>query len=494
MATDLRNDPSNLVIFGATGDLAERMLLPSLYFLERDGLLPSALTIIGCSRTDLTDDAFRARMHDAVARRVGEIDPATWTAFSRRLRYCCIDFDAAGDFARLAGILKQAGEPRQDNFYLSTSPKHYSPICANLHAAGIAMPHGRVIIEKPIGHDRESCRAINDDVARAFPEERVFRVDHYLGKETVQNLIALRFANTLFEPLWGRESIAHVQITIAETVGVEGRWDYYDEYGAMRDMLQNHILQLLCLVAMEPPAKLDPDSVRNEKVKVLRSLRPIRGKAVLRDAVFGQYRAGEIGGAAVQPYAAEAGGRASDTETFVAIEAGIDNWRWAGVPFYLRTGKRLARRRTEIVIQFREVPHSVFAGPAGADIVANRLTIALQPQEEISLLLMNKTAGLSAAGMRLHPLSLNLSLTDAFEKTAPRRRIAYEHLLLEALKGDPTLFVRRDEADAAWTWIDGIAEGWRNAGRAPEPYAAGSAGPAHAEELIARRNFAWNAL
>ena len=494
MPDGLRDAPSNLVIFGATGDLAERMLLPSLYFLERDGLLPPQLTIIGSARSDLTAEAFRARAREAVSKRAADFDIAAWTAFSRRLDYCRVDAEEPGDFVTLAAMLKKTGEPRKDSFYLSTSPKHYSPICANLAAAGIAMPHGRVIIEKPIGHDRESCRAINDDVARAFPEERVFRVDHYLGKETVQNLIALRFANTLFEPLWGRESIAHVQITIAETVGVEGRWNYYDEYGALRDMLQNHILQLLCLVAMEPPAKLDPDSVRNEKVKVLRSLKPIRDQAVLGDAVFGQYRAGAIDGTAVPPYAAEAGGHASATETFVAIEAGIDNWRWAGVPFYLRTGKRLARRRTEIVIQFRDVPHSVFSGPAGADIVANRLTIALQPQEEISLLLMNKTAGLSAAGMRLHPLSLNLSLTDAFEKTAPRRRIAYEHLLLEALKGDPTLFVRRDEADAAWTWIDGIAEGWHSAGRSPEPYDAGSNGPARAEDLIARRNFTWNAL
>ena len=494
MPNDPRNVPSNLVIFGATGDLAERMLLPSLYFLERDGLLPERLTIVGCSRSDLSDETFRSRVRDAVGGRAGDLDDQAWAALARRLRYCRVDVERPEDFAKLSTVLRQAGEPRQDSFYLSTSPKLYSPICANLLSAGIAMPFGRAIIEKPIGHDRESCRAINDDVARAFPEERVFRVDHYLGKETVQNLIALRFANTLFEPLWGRESIAHVQITIAETVGVEGRWGYYDEYGALRDMVQNHILQLLCLVAMEPPAVLDPDSVRNEKVKVLRSLRPIRGAAVLNDVVFGQYRAGAMGGGAVPDYASEAGGRASNTETFVAIEAGIDNWRWAGVPFYLRTGKRLARRRTEIVIQFRNVPHSVFSGLARDDIVANRLTIALQPQEEISLLLMNKTAGLSAAGIRLHPLSLNLSLTDAFEKTAPRRRIAYEHLLLEALRGDTTLFVRRDEADAAWTWIDGIAEGWRESGRAAEPYAAGSTGPERADALIARRNFAWNGL
>ena len=494
MPSHAPNEPSNLVLFGATGDLADRMLLPSLYFLERDGLLPTPLKIVGCARTELSDDAFRNRVRDAVGRRARDIDPTAWARLVRRLQYCRIDAERPEDFVNLAGFVRQAGEPRQDSFYLSTSPKLYSPICENLRATGIAMPYGRVIVEKPIGHDRESCGAINDDLARAFPEERIFRVDHYLGKETVQNLIALRFANTLFEPLWGRESIAHVQITIAETVGVEGRWDYYNEYGAMRDMVQNHILQLLCLVAMEPPARLDPDSVRNEKVKVLRSLRPITGNAVLEDVVFGQYGAGQVDGVALPPYVGEAGGQSSTTETFVAIEAGIDNWRWAGVPFYLRTGKRLARRRTEIVIQFRDVPHSVFSGPARDDIVANRLTIALQPQEEISLLLMNKTAGLSAGGMRLHPLSLDLSLSDAFERTAPRRRIAYEHLLLEALKGDTTLFVRRDEADAAWTWIDGIADGWRTAGLPPESYASGTVGPARADALLVRRHFAWNAL
>ena len=486
--------PLNLVIFGATGDLSLRMLLPSLYFLEADGLLPPGLAIVGSARSALSEDAFRTRAHDALAARAGALDAKAWDAFARRLRYVALDVESPGGFAPLAALLRERGEVREDTFYLSTSPKHYSPILANLKAAGIAMPHGRVVLEKPIGHDRASCNAINEDVAAVFPEDRVFRVDHYLGKETVQNLLALRFANALFEPLWNRESIAHVQITIAETVGVEGRWGYYDEYGAMRDMLQNHILQLLCLVAMEPPAKLDPNAVRNEKVKVLRSLRPITGSQVRSDAVFGQYRAGHIEGAAVPGYADEAGGRASATETFLAIEAGIDNWRWAGVPFYLRTGKRLARRRTEIVIQFREVPHSVFSGAAQNDIMANRLTIALQPQEEIALLLMNKTAGLSAAGMRMSPLSLNLSLTRAFEKAAPRRRIAYEHLLLEALRGDQTLFVRRDEADAAWEWIDGIAQGWRDSGAAPEPYAAGSTGPDRAAHLIARKGFSWNAV
>jgi glucose-6-phosphate 1-dehydrogenase len=490
----MTSTPHHLVIFGATGDLSLRMLLPSLYFLEADGLLPPGLAIVGSARTALDDEQFRMRAHEAVVKRSGAVDARIWDSFARRLHYLPLDAEDPSGFAALGDFLGARGTPRDDTFYLSTSPTLFRPILAQLQAFGIAMPFGRIVIEKPIGHDRASFNAINDAVAAVFPEERVFRVDHYLGKETVQNLLALRFANTLFEPLWNRESIAHVQITVAESVGVEGRWDYYDEYGAMRDMVQNHILQLLCLVAMEPPAKLDPDSVRNEKVKVLRSLRPILGAQVRSETVFGQYRAGHIEGAAVPGYADEAGGHASGTETFVAIEAGLDNWRWAGVPFYLRTGKRLARRRTEIVIQFREVPHSVFQGAAQADIVANRLTFALQPQEEIALLLMNKTAGLSAAGMRMSPLSLNLSLTKAYEKSAPRRRIAYEHLLLEALKGDQTLFVRRDEADAAWTWIDGIADGRRALGAAPEPYAAGSSGPDRATHLIARKGFSWNGL
>ncbi len=314
--------------------------------------------------------------------------------------------------------------------------------------------------------------------AEVQTQSRIFRIDHYLGKETVQNLLALRFANILFEPLWNKTHIDNVQITVFETVGVEGRWGYYDQYGALRDMVQNHILQLLCLVALEPPAKLDPDAVRDEKVKVLRSLKPITGHAVEVKTVRGQYADGNVEGAAVPGYAREAGGRSSDTETFVALEAEIDNWRWAGVPFYLRTGKRMGKRLTEIVIQFRPVPHSVFAGDGHHDLIPNRLTITLQPEERISLALMNKTPGLTSQGMRMNPLSLNLSLDDAFR--THRRRIAYEQLLLDALNGNPTLFVRGDETEAAWKWIDGIIAGWKESRMKPEPYWAGSDGPERA--------------
>ena len=473
-----------LVIFGATGDLARRMLLPSLYFLERDGLLHSPLRIIGAARSDLDRDRFRALVRDAVAERVGKLDEAPWLALANRLDYCRLDASKPSDYPALGEFLDE-----RSVFYLALSPQHYSAACANLRAAGLATAQSRVVVEKPIGHDLESCRAINACLAYAFDEQRIFRIDHYLGKETVQNLLALRFANVLFEPLWNRACIDHVQITVAESVGVEGRWAYYDAYGALRDMVQNHILQLLCLVAMESPARLDPDAVRDEKAKVLRSLRPIRGREAAARTVRGQYVQGQIEGVPVPGYESE--GSESNTETFVALEAEIENWRWAGVPFYLRTGKRLAQRHTEIVIQFLGVPHSAFGRAGNRDLIPNRLTITLQPQERISLLLMNKAPGLTAEGMRLSPLPLDLSLTDAFR--TQRRRIAYESLLLDALTGNPTLFVRGDEVEAAWAWIDGIAAGWKEAGIAPEFYAAGSRGPEVADALIARRGYSWSA-
>jgi glucose-6-phosphate 1-dehydrogenase len=306
----------------------------------------------------------------------------------------------------------------------------------------------------------------------------------------VQNLLALRFANTLFEPLWNNLTIDHVQITVAETEGVGERWPYYDEYGALRDMLQNHMLQLLCLVAMEPPSDMEPDSVRNEKVKVLRSLRRFSRVDATSSSIRGQYTTGVVGGKQVKAYEAERGQK-SGTETFVALRADIDNWRWAGVPFFLRTGKRLPERRTQIAIQFKPVPHSIFDGPARDDMVANRLVIDLQPDEDIELLLMNKAPGLTAGGMRLKSLPLSLSLLRAYEGPGARRRIAYERLLLDVINGNSTLFVRRDEVEEAWRWVDGVAEAWREAGLAPKPYAAGSWGPAGAFALIERAGRAW---
>jgi glucose-6-phosphate 1-dehydrogenase len=474
-----------IVIIGATGDLAQRMLYPSLYFLDSEGLLADDFRIIGGSRSALSDEAFIARVEQSVRERADDyFDAADFERFRRRLCYRVVDADQPATFQNLAVLLAGATETI---FYLSTSPSLYEAISYNLRAADVARADSRVIVEKPIGHDLASCREINDALARVFDEREIFRIDHYLGKETVQNLIALRFANTFFEPLWNHVSIDHVQITVAEAGGVEGRWGYYNDYGALRDMVQNHMLQLLCLVAMEPPANLDPDSVRNEKVKVLRSLRPITGRDVERKTVRGQYRAGVADGRTVTGYLDEDGGAASDTETFVAIQANIDNWRWAGVPFYLRTGKRLPSKSSEIAIQFRAVPHSIFAGD---DLIANRLIIRLQPEEEVALTLMNKTPSLE--GVQLRAVDLNLSLTNAFKEQAPRRRIAYERLLLEAIKNNQTLFVRRDEAEAAWIWIDAIIESWKRYDYKPTAYAAGAWGPAGAFALIERNGHSWH--
>ena len=477
--------PRLIVIIGATGDLAQRMLYPSLYFLSAEKLIPDDLVIVGCSRGDTSDAKFAERTGESIKARAGKFfDEGAWQKLKPRIRYAKLDATDAKSFSSL----KPHFEAAQDVlYYLSTSPRYYTQICAHLRTSGLVGKHARVIVEKPLGKDLASCQAINDCLAATFGEENVFRIDHYLGKEAVQNLLALRFANTFFEPLWDKVSIEHVQITVAETIGVDDRFGYYDEYGALRDMVQNHLLQLLCLLAMEPPASLDPDSVRNEKVKVLRSLRRFEGRDVDRKTVRGQYRAGVADGRAVPAYTDEPNGHPSNTETFVALAVNIDNWRWAGVPFYLRTGKRLAVRRSEIVIQFRPVPHSIFAD---SDLIANRLTIRLQPEEDISLLLMNKTPSLAQNGMELKPLGLNLSL-ESLAGSASRRRIAYERLLLEALAGKSTLFVRRDEAEAAWEWIDHISAAWTHQGTPPTPYAAGSWGPSGVFALTERNGHSW---
>jgi glucose-6-phosphate 1-dehydrogenase len=480
-----------LVLVGAGGDLAWRMLLPSLFFLELDGLLAPGFRIWAVSRDEEITDRFRARLWEALRRQPRTAAHASaevaWSRFAARLNYVAAD---ASDPTGLGGLVRAMGERagRDALFYLATSPSSYGAICRGLQAAGLVGDGARVVLEKPIGRDLAGCRRINEAVAEVFSEGRILRIDHYLGKETVQNLIALRFANVLFEPLWNSRTIDHVQITIAETEGVGERWPYYDEYGALRDMVQNHLLQLLCLVAMEPPSDLDPDSVRSEKVKVLRSLRPIDRADAGRSTVRGQYAAGVIEGGAVRGYVDERGAP-TDTETYVALRAEIDNWRWAGVPFFLRTGKRMPERRTEIVIQFRNVPHSIFAGESRADLVANQLVIRLQPQEDISLLVMNKAPGLARDGVRLE--ALPLSLSNGGGSPAGPRRIAYERLLLDALDGNSTLFVRRDEAEKAWEWVDGVAEAWRHAQIAPRPYAAGTWGPAGAYALTERSGRCW---
>jgi glucose-6-phosphate 1-dehydrogenase len=475
--------PGAFVIFGATGDLARRMLFPSLYFLDADGLLPEGLRIIGAARSPHDDKEFRGLVEEWVRERAGSFfSKEAWGEFAKRLTYQGGD---ATDAASYAGLKTKLGDAGETIFYLSTSPALYTPVVKGLAAQGLTGAPNRIIVEKPIGKNLKTYEAISNAIGEHFSEQRTFRIDHYLGKETVQNLIALRFANALFEPLWNRHNIDHVQITVAETLGVEGRFNYYDEYGAMRDMVQNHLLQLLCLIAMEPPSNLRADSVRGEKVKVLRALRPLSDSELTQKTVRGQYARGVTDGKSVPGYIEEEGGKPSDTETFVALCAHVDNWRWAGVPFYLRTGKRLPKRSSEIDIQFRDVPHSIFNGSV---LLPNRLRITLQPEESISLTIMNKTPTLG--GFELQPLSLNLSLLDAF-KGETRRRIAYERLLLEAINNNSTLFVRRDEAEAAWLWVDRIVEGWARTGMKPAPYPAGSWGPAGAFALTERNGHSW---
>ncbi|MFZ5720177.1 MAG: glucose-6-phosphate dehydrogenase [Pseudomonadota bacterium] len=477
-----------IVLFGATGDLARRMLLASLYFLDADGFLPQGFRIVATARTDLSRDAFLEQTRKALSERAEGIDEAVWARFSARIHYVGADATTADGAAALKPALEGCSRPF---FFLAVSPSIFEPVCLALKEAGIATDQTRIVLEKPIGRDLESSQHINAALGRVFDENQIFRIDHYLGKETVQNLIALRFANTLFEPLWNSLSIDHVQITVAETGGVGARWPYYDEYGALRDMLQNHMLQLLCLVAMEPPSDMDPDSVRNEKVKVLRSLRAFTRMDANDKSVRGQYTAGVVTGKSVTGYEDERGQK-TGTETFVALRADIDNWRWAGVPFFLRTGKRLPEKRTQIVIQFKPVPHSIFGQASIHDLVANRLVIDLQPDEDISLTLMNKAPGISSGGMRLQSLPLSLSLLRAYEGPGSRRRIAYERLLLDVVHGDPTLFVRRDEVEEAWRWVDGVADAWAEANLAPKSYAAGSWGPSGAFALIERFGRAWS--
>ena len=478
---------SHLLLFGATGDLSHRMLLPSLYGLHAEGLLPADLAIVATARSDLDDAAFRATAIEALAEHVPAdfFDRVIADKFVERFTYVALDATQPAGFAKLAERI----DPAQGlAIFLSTAPSLFKATIDGLVGAGLTGERVRLALEKPLGNDLASSREINDAVAAAFPEERTFRIDHYLGKETVQNLLALRFGNSLFEPLWTGAHIDHVQITVAETVGLEGRGDYYDGAGALRDMVQNHMLQLLALVAMEPPADFDATAVRDEKVKVLRSLRPIRADEVADRAVTGQYRDGAVDGAPVRAYTDELG-HASTTETFVALKAQVDNWRWAGVPFYLRTGKRMPDRKTEIFIQFKCVPHSMFA-KRGAKTTPNKLIIAIQPEENIRLMVMAKTPGLDRDGIRLREVPLDVGLDNAFADK--RRRIAYERLLLDLIAGDPTLFVRRDEVEAQWQWIDGVRAAWAEAGATPKIYSAGSWGPSAAIALTERDGVHWH--
>ena len=467
----------DFILFGGTGDLAVRKLLPALYRLHAQGLLPATTQIIASGRGQEDDAAYRMRMHAALESR--GLPMQHWAEFERRLGYQPLDARQPEEFRALAARL-QPGRTRV--FYLSTAPSLFSPICQGLHAHGLIQPDSRIAVEKPLGHDLASSQAINDDIGRYFHETQTYRVDHYLGKEGVQNLLALRFGNVLLEPLWRREWVRDVQITVAEQEGIGSRGEFYDHTGAMRDMMQSHLLQMLSIIAMEPPPSIDADAVRDEKLKVLSALEPLHGEAVLAHTVRGQYQASAAGPA----YRAEAGVQPdSQIETYAALTARINTWRWAGVPFFLRTGKRMHERLAEIVITFRDVPTSIFDTPL-AGMQANRMVIRLQPQETMTLHLMAKTPG---DGIRLQPVALNLD----FSKAAQQRRMdAYERLLGDILKGNLTLFVRRDEQEAAWRWVEPILRAWNDLGQRPHPYAGGSWGPAAAEAMLARHGLYWH--
>lgn len=479
-------DPFDLVVFGATGDLARRKLLPALFERDCAGQLPPEGRIIGVSRRPMEEAAFRAFARDAVEDRDGIETHAgsDLPRFLDRLTYVAADALSDEGWDGLARCLA-AGAERIRVFYLAVAPDLIGPICARIGAHGLVTPYSRVVMEKPVGHDLASALAVNAAVGEVFPEEAVFRIDHYLGKETVQNLMALRFANALFEPVWNNAHIDHVQITVAESIGTAGRAGYYDSAGALRDMVQNHILQLLCLVAMEPPVSLEADAVRDEKLKVLKALDPIDAGTAPRLTVRGQYRAGASAGGAVPGYLEELGVPASNTETFVALKAHIANWRWSGVPFYLRTGKRLASRVSEIAVAFRPIPHSVFDSQAGP-IRPNRLIIRLQPDEGVRLWLMIKDPG--PGGMRLEHVPLDMSFASVFGVRNPD---AYERLIMDVVRGNQTLFMRRDEVEAAWRWIDPIQQAWRAEREPPKPYTAGTWGPSAAIALIERDGRTW---
>jgi glucose-6-phosphate 1-dehydrogenase len=478
-------EPFDVVVFGGTGDLAYRKLFPALFHREVDGQLVDPTRIIGVSRGEIAPQEYRAHIAEALKTFAGsnESNAVACERFLQRIDHVAVDIKGDVGWKVLAGKLD--GDPKKVRaFYLATSPDLFGGVAHKLAAEGMVTPASRIIVEKPIGKDGASAGAINDAIGEVFAEHQIYRIDHYLGKETVQNLMALRFANTLFEPLWNSAHIDHVQITAAESIGVEGRGAYYDNAGALRDMVQNHLLQLLCLVAMEPPSSLQADAVRDEKLKVLKALIPINDGNASVMTVRGQYRAGASNGNAVPGFIEEIGRSDSTTETFVAIKAGIGNWRWAGVPFYLRTGKRLPQRVSEIVIAFRPVPHSIFDS---SPIAANQLVIRLQPDEGIKLWLMIKEPG--PGGMRLQHVSLDMSFARTFDKPVPE---AYERLLMDVIRGNATLFMRRDEVEAAWRWVDPIREAWSRLPEMPRPYIAGTWGPAAAIALVERDGRTWN--
>ncbi len=483
----------DLALFGALGDLSLRKLYAALYHLDREGLLHEDTRILGLARQALSVDDYRRRVLEALHSHVktDELDDETLERFAVRLEYHQLDFSDAEGYQ---GIARWRSAVRHDTvisplvIYLAVPASLYGEICRNLQGAACLDELSRVVVEKPIGYDFDTSCDINDAIGEVFPESRIYRIDHYLGKETVQNLIALRFANPLFGTQWNQNHISHVEITVAEQVGIEGRWGYFDRAGQLRDMVQNHLLQLVCLIAMDPPANLDADAIRDEKVKVLKALQPFSENRLNRDVVRGQYIAGTIRGKAVPGYLEEEGANPhSETETFVAMKTSVANWRWAGVPFYLRTGKRMPEKLSQIIIHFRQQAHYIF-DPDQRNLAANKLVIRLQPDEGIALEVLTKDSGLDR-GMRLRRGPLHLDFGSAF----PQARIpdAYERLLLEVMKGRQYLFVRRDEVEHAWHWCDRLVASWKEQGEPPRRYPAGSWGPVASIAMITQDGRSW---
>ena len=488
--------PCTIVIFGASGDLTIRKLIPALYHLFKDKQMPAAFRVVGFARREKTDESWRAELLAGLNQfsRSKPVDDAAWNEFAKNLHYCRGDLADAAAYARLETLLTSFGSgPLRENlmFYLAVSPSQFGIVVEQLHRAALLHKEGaawqRLIVEKPFGHDLASAHALNAELTRFADESQVFRIDHYLGKETVQNILMFRFSNSIFERLWNRDSIDHIQITVSEKLGVGERGGYYEEAGALRDMVQNHLLQVMSLVAMEPPVTLEAEDVRDEKVKLLKSIRPLTPDAVARQVVRGQYFAGTVAGEARPGYRQETKVKPdSNVETYVAAKLFVDNWRWSGVPFYLRTGKNLPLSASEVRIQFRRTPNVLFAAQCGDKLDPNALTLRLQPNEGISLRFNGKVPGTSLA---VRPVRMHFSYDSEFGAYTPE---AYERLLLEAMAGDATLFIRRDEVETAWGIADSIRAGWEGQPLSNrEFYAAGTWGPMAAEDLLAQGGHVW---